>query len=112
MAHDAELGRTSYLFTAPNERATAIELVAHDYPDEEISAEITPITDVTDALAKTMVRMRTVWSTLPEPDQSRVTQRYMALVEAGDSSLVKLNVPGGGQNFDWHGFYVGVEAYL
>ncbi|HXE10295.1 MAG TPA: hypothetical protein VN554_02615 [Verrucomicrobiae bacterium] len=115
MTKDAQTNRTSFAFTAQNERATAIGLVAEDYPDSAISVELVPIrndTDMTYALSQVIMRMHFPWSNLYDEDRGRVTQRYMQLAEAKDSSMVVLEVPGGAEDFDWTGFYEKVDAYL
>ena len=121
MAKDAKLNRTGFFFTAPNERADAIALVAAEYPAEQIEAEVTAIRnpeDATAALAKVIMRTQGAWYDLFEADQNRVAERYTELGDAsrqgkaGKFSAVELQVPYGAQNFDWETFYQGVEAYL
>jgi hypothetical protein len=115
MSKEGLMDKTEFLYTAPNARADAVELVAAQYPDEEISAKVMPIRsqeEAIDALARVIMRAGERWNGYREEDRNAVATRYTALGYSGASSQIEVSVPGGVESFDWDGFYEQVEACL
>lgn len=115
MSKEGLIDKTGFLFTAPNERAEAVGVVAAQYPDEQISAKVMPIRspeEGVDALARVIMRAGDRWEGYTEEDRHAVAARYTALGYSGTSSQIEISVPGGAQSFDWDSFYEQVEVYL
>ena len=115
MAKKVVKGRTHFAFTAPSRKAAAIAVTAARYPDKEISAEVMPIGSADEAkmaFGRAIKPVETTGAAGLDRNLNDVRERYLRLGEAGTSSLVELNVPVGGQKFDFQTFYEQVDDLL
>lgn len=115
MPKEVELNKTEFLFTAPNETADAIGLVAGIYSDDEVKVNVMPISNHDEAIAalgRVIGRAGDRWQNYTEKDRHAVSLRYVQLGEANTDSQIELIVPRGAQDFDWEGFYNQVKIYL
>lgn len=105
-------GKTRVNFLARNERAEAIAAVASAYPEDEINANITPLRDREEgerAFSRAFPDKDLKKPGYGAHDMDAVLERYGNVGATGLFSLVTLDVPKGGQRFDFPAFYERVD---
>ncbi len=108
MATKQPKGKTHFNFLAPNNRAEIIGTVAAGYSDDDIMATITPLStreEGESAFTHAFPSEVTTGVGFLNRDMDSVLKRFGDLGEAGLHSLVRLDVPQGGQSFDLVSFY-------